>query len=103
YITDPLSPLSGDEVQAYQLLLPYPQFTSFAGDSPPIASSIYHAAQFRVEKGFSNGFQFLVTYTVSKSIDDASATDDSISWLGGGLNGDTIGVQNPNNLRAERS
>jgi hypothetical protein len=103
YITDPLSPLSGATVPGYQLLLPYPQFTSFAGDSPPIASSIYHAAQFRVEKAFANGFQFLVTYTVSKSIDDASATDDSISWLGGGLNGDTIGVQNPNNLRAERS
>jgi len=103
YITDPLSPLSGDQVPEYQLLLPYPQFTSFAGDSPPIASSTYHAAQFRVEKAFANGFQFLVTYTVSKSIDDASATDDSISWLGGGLNGDTIGVQNPNNLKAERS
>lgn len=103
YITDPLSQLSGDEVPEYQLLLPYPQFTSFSGDSPPIASSIYHAAQFRVEKAFSNGFQFLVTYTVSKSLDDASATDDSISWLGGGLNGNTISVQDPNNLKAERS
>jgi hypothetical protein len=58
YITDPLSPLSGDQVPEYQLLLPYPQFTSFAGDSPPIASSTYHAAQFRVEKAFANGFQF---------------------------------------------
>ena len=103
YITDPLSPLSGATVPAYQLLLPFPQFTAFAGDSPPIANSIYHAGQFRVEKSFSGGLEFLVTYAVSKSIDGASATDDSISWLGGGLNGSTLGVQDPNNLRAERS
>jgi len=55
YITDPLSPLSGATVPAYQLLLPFPQFTAFAGDSPPIANSIYHAGQFRVEKSFSRG------------------------------------------------
>ena len=38
-ITDPLSPLSSDQVQAFQLLLPYPQFTSLQGDTFPIASS----------------------------------------------------------------
>jgi hypothetical protein len=103
YITDQLSALSQPTVPAFQLQLPFPQFTSFAGDSPPIANSIYHAAQFRVEKGLSSSLQFLVTYTVSKSIDNASATDDSISWLGGGLNGDTLAVQDPYNLRAERS
>jgi hypothetical protein len=103
YITDPLSALSQATVPAFQLQLPFPQFTSFAGDSPPIANSIYHAAQFRVEKSFASNLQFLVTYTVSKSIDNASATDDSISWLGGGLNGNTLSVQDPYNLRAERS
>lgn len=108
YITDPLSGLSSSMILQYQdptnkFHVPFPQFTSFSGDSPPIANSIYHAAQFRVEKGFSNGLQFLVTYTVSKSIDGASATDDSISWLGGGFQGGTISVQNPNNLKAERS
>jgi len=56
-----------------------------------------------VEKFFSSDLQFLVTYTVSKSIDNASATDDSISWLGGGLQGNTIAVQDPYNLRAERA
>jgi hypothetical protein len=108
YITDPLSSLSQGTIHQYldpnaQFHVPFPQFTSFSGDSPPIANSIYHAAQFRVEKGFENGLEFLVTYTVSKSIDDASATDDSISWLGGGFQGNTISVQNPNNLKAERS
>jgi hypothetical protein len=103
-----LSDLSGDKISPFrdptnQFHIPFPQFDSFSGDSPPIADSIYHAAQFRVEKSFSSGLQFLVTYAISKSIDNASATDDSISWLGGGLNGDTIHVQNPNDLRAERS
>ena len=110
FITDPLSPLSQPTISAYQdpnnafgISVPFPQFTSFSGDSPPIANSIYHAGQFRAEKSFSGGLQFLVTYTVSKSIDNGSATDDSISWLGGGFNGDTLGVQDPYNLRAERS
>ena len=108
YITDPLSSLSQPRVSLYRDVnnrfhVPFPQFTSFSGDSPPIANSIYHAAQFRVEKGFANGLEFLVTYTVSKSIDGASATDDSISWLGGGFQSNTISVQNPNNLKAERS
>jgi len=104
FICDPTSPLAGPTVSQVQLLLPFPQYTSFAGDSPPIADSIYHALQVRVEREFSNGLQFLLTYTWSKSIDDASATDDSISWLGGGTtDGSTISVQNPFNLRGERA
>jgi hypothetical protein len=104
FICDPTSPLAGPTVSQAQLLLPFPQYTSFAGDSPPIANSIYHALQVRAEREFSNGLQFLVTYTWSKSIDNASATDDSISWLGGGTtDGSTISVQNPFDLRGERA
>ncbi len=74
------------------------------GDSPPIANSIYHALQIRAEREFSNGLQFLVTYTWSKSIDDASASDDSFVFLGGGTTGgSTLSVQNPYDLRAERA
>jgi Carboxypeptidase regulatory-like domain/TonB dependent receptor len=104
FITDPNSGLSASQIARYQLMLPYPQFTGFQQDSPPISSSIYHALQLRVEKEFSSGLQFLVSYTFSKSIDDASATDDSISWLGGGtVDGSTLGVQDPNNLKPERA
>jgi hypothetical protein len=103
-ITDPNSNLSQATIPAYQLLLPFPEFTGFQGDSPPIANSVYHAAQFRLEKAFSSGLQFLVTYVVSHSIDNASQSDDSFSFLGGGLpGGGTIPVQNPHNLRAERA
>jgi len=98
------SPIGGPTVSQAQLLLPFPQYTSFSGDSPPVANSTYHALQVRVEKEFSNGLQFLLTYTWSKSIDNASATDDSISWLGGGTtDGGTLTVQNPFDLRAERA
>lgn len=104
YICNPESVLSLPTVSRYQLQLPFPQFAGFQGDSPPISNSIYHSVQIRAERSFSNGLEFLVTYTFSKSLDNASATDDSISWLGGGTTGGgTIGVQDPNNLRSERA
>jgi hypothetical protein len=97
-ITDPNSSLSGATIPEFQVLRPFPQFKSLTGDSPPLASSIYHALQVRAEKSYSNGLQFLVTYTWSKSIDDASSTDDSVTWLGG-----TTSLQDPNRLDLERS
>jgi len=104
FICDPgAGALAQSQVQAFQLLVPFPQYSAFQGDSPPIANSIYHALQVRLEKSFSHGLQFLVTYAWAKSIDNASATDDSISFLGGGSEGNTINVQNPFDLRAERA
>jgi hypothetical protein len=97
-ITDPNSTLSGDTIPRYQVLRPFPQFGSLQGDSPPYASSIYHALQVRMEKSYANGLQFLATYTWSKSIDDASSTDDSVTWLGG-----TTSLQDPNRPDLERS
>jgi hypothetical protein len=97
-ITDPNSTLSAGTVQAYQLQLPFPQFTGLNGDSPPWANSIYNAFELRVEKRFSHGLQFLTTYTWSKSIDDASSTDGSVTWLGGVANG----PEDPNNRKLER-
>ena len=104
FITSPNSGLSSQVISEFQLLLPFPQFTGFQGDSPPIANSIYHALQIRAQKAFANGLQFLVSYSFSKSIDDASATDDSLSFYGGGTTGgSTLAVQDPNNLAPERS
>jgi hypothetical protein len=104
FICDPTSGLAGPTIQESQLLVPFPQYNNFQGDSPPIANSIYHALQVRAEKDFSHGLQFLVTYAWSKSIDNASASDDSFVFLGGGtINGSTLNVQNPFNLRSERA
>jgi len=94
-ITNPNSQLSGSTIPAYQLQLPHPQFTTFGGDTKPIANSIYHALQAKMEKRFSHGLELLVTYNFSKSIDDASSSDNT--FLGG-----STSLQDPNKPYLER-
>jgi hypothetical protein len=94
-ITDLGSSLHNPTVRQYQLVRPFPQFTGVSGNNPPDANSIYHAFQLRVEKRFSKGLQFLVTYTFSKSIDDSSTT---VSYLSSGGQ-----LQDPNRRFLERS
>ena len=104
FICDPTSGLAGPQIQESQLLVPFPQYNGFQGDSPPIATSIYNALQVSAEKDFAHGLQFLVTYAWSKSIDTASASDDSFVFLGGGTtDGSTLTVQNPFNILGERA
>ncbi|MBZ5562800.1 MAG: carboxypeptidase regulatory-like domain-containing protein [Acidobacteriia bacterium] len=88
--------MCGPTIQAYRLLLPYPQFNGLSGVVPPWANSVYHSFQLKAEKRLSNGLQMLITYTNSKSIDDASVG--TVSWLGG-----FPAMRDPNNLKAERS
>lgn len=97
-ITDPNSGLSSSQVQYYQLLLPHPQFTGVTIEPQMIANSTYHSLQLLAEKRYSNGLQFLVTYTWSKSIDDSSQADDNVTWLGS-----FSSLQNPNKPWLERS
>jgi hypothetical protein len=108
-ITDPNSGLYGFSspdcptqncVQRWTLTTPYPQFTGISATDPPWASSTYHALQLRAEKQFSNGLQFLATYTNSKSIDDSSVGGGGLTWLGGSLSNV---LPNPWDHRAERS
>jgi hypothetical protein len=96
-ILDPSNPLFWD-MQKLQLQMAHPQFYGFAGDEPPIATSIYHALQVRAEKRFSYGLEFLATYTFSKSIDDASLTSTNSGYLGS-----FASLQDPNNPEGERS
>jgi hypothetical protein len=97
-ISDPNSTLASPTVQGYQLELPYPQFTSVTTDVQPIANSIYHGLQIKAEKAYSNGLQFLVTYTWSKSIDDSSIYDDNVTYIGS-----FTSLQDPNKPWLERS
>ncbi|ABF41575.1 hypothetical protein Acid345_2574 [Candidatus Koribacter versatilis Ellin345] len=97
-ITDPNSPLSAPQVSRSQLLVPYPQFTGVGTDVRMIATSIYNALQVTGEKRFSNGLQFLATYTWSKSIDNSSVADDNVTWLGS-----FTSLQDPNKPWLERS
>ena len=50
------------------------------------------------QKHFSNGLEFLVNYTWSKSIDDSSVGDDNVTWLGS-----FTSLQDPNKPWLERS
>jgi len=97
-ITDPNSILSSQQVQYRRLLVPYPQFTSVSTEPQLIANSIYHGLQLIVEKRYSNGLQFLASYTWSKSIDNSSNADQNITWLGS-----FDSLQDPNRPNLERS
>jgi Carboxypeptidase regulatory-like domain/TonB dependent receptor/TonB-dependent Receptor Plug Domain len=96
-ITDPNSSMTYS-VPGYQLDTPYPQFNSVTTDVQMIANSIYHGVQLTARKAFSNGLEFLVNYTWSKSIDDASVGDDNVTWLGS-----FTSLQDPNKPWLERS
>jgi hypothetical protein len=96
-ITNPTSSMSGPTIPDVNLEVPYPQFTSTDLMEPPWANSIYNAAQFRLEKRFSNGLQFLLNYTISKSIDDSSVQGENDTGQGGFLH-----LRDPNNLKLER-
>jgi len=90
--------LAQPRVARGQLLRPYPHYTGFAMQAPPNRNSIYHSAQFKVERRFARGGSLLGAYTWSKLISD---TDTLTGWLepGGGAGG----VQNNYDISAERS
>ncbi|HEX6802226.1 MAG TPA: TonB-dependent receptor [Terriglobales bacterium] len=99
-ISDPNSNIgvSTPTIPYYQLLLPYPQFTSVSTEPQLIANSIYHGLQLTAEKKYSNGLQLLATFVWSKSIDDSSQADTNVSWLGS-----FDSLQDPNKPWLERS
>ncbi len=97
-ISDPNSGMSGPVINYAQLLTPYPEFTGVTTDVQMIANSIYHGLQVTASKHFSNGLEFLVNYTWSKSIDDSSQADDNVTWLGS-----FSSIQDPNRPFEERS
>jgi hypothetical protein len=98
--------LSGPTVPLSQLLLPYPQFTSvILGNGSTFGASTYNALNLKVVKRLSYGFSLLGSYTWSKLIDNLPASE---TGFPGGTYADEVyggggGIQNWNNLKAERS
>lgn len=94
-------PLSGANVARLQTVLPYPQYAGVGGVNGGYffhLNSTYHAFALKVERRFSGGFSLILAYTASKLIDDGTG--------GGAIRPGGVastGVQNWNNLRAERS
>ncbi len=69
--------LSGATVQQSQLLLPYPEFTGVARRTPAFGNSVYHSAQFRLEKRMAQGITALVLFTISKNIGDITTAQNA--------------------------
>ncbi len=105
----PNSPdLSGPTIPRWKLYVPFPQYSNgtasgISSSFVPWANSIYNAAQLRIEKRFSDGVQFLFSYTFQKSIDDSSLGSAGYSFLTGGSTTSESAARDPNNLRLDRS
>jgi len=53
-----------------QALRPYPQVLTIATREDKLGASTYHSAQFKAQKRFAAGLQYLVSYTFSKLMTD---------------------------------
>ncbi len=78
-ITTAGSNLSQQNVSANQLLRKFPQYGGVTSFRKPGADSIYHAMTLRLDKQFSQGMTFTMSYTGGKSIDNSSG---AVSYLG---------------------
>jgi hypothetical protein len=56
-----------------QALLPYPQYAGIFNNFDDTGSALYNAAQIQLEKRYTNGLSFLVSYTLSKSLANTSS------------------------------
>ena len=65
-----------------QLLRPYPRFTTVSLYRNNIGHSTYHSFQSRLERRFSRGLTFSLSYTFSRLIDDAGAVFDAAVLTG---------------------
>lgn len=83
-----------------QLDRPFPQYSGLNLNGYGCCSSNYNALQATVTRRFQGGGTMLVSYTNAKLM---SNTDTLTSWLEGGTTGGVGGVQDWNNLKAERS
>jgi hypothetical protein len=96
-INTPGCGICGPTIAAGHLMEPFPQFSGVAQPNPPWANSIYNAFQLKVERRMRSGLSVMVSYTNSKSIDEASVST-STEWIGG------FGeMRDPNNLKLERA
>jgi hypothetical protein len=97
YINTPGSPLSQPTVQLGQLLRPYPQYNGITYAGEGIGNSTYESLQVSATKRFSGGNSISLAYTHAKLISD---TESLTGWLEAAGN---AGIQDFNNIRAEKS
>jgi hypothetical protein len=83
----PNTGMDGPTIGITQLLLPYPEFTNISSEADN-GTSNYNAAQFRFDKRFSKGYEFLVNYTLSHAMQKAdrlNITDTTFNYHLSGL------------------
>ncbi len=83
-----------------QLLLKYPQYSGVSIASAGEGDSTYNSLQVKVQQRFSGGASINAAYTWSKLI---SNTDTLTAWLEPATAGAYGGIQDNNNLKAEKS
>ncbi len=88
--------LSSPTVAYGQLLRPFPEYTGVENVQPPSASSSYNALGLSANRRFSNGLQFLISYTWSKYLTNNEGPE-------GWTNGQAQSVQNWYNTSLEKS
>ncbi len=71
------SSLGDPTIPVAQLLKPFPRFTNVAFYRNNVGNTNYNALQAKLEQRFAHGLSFLVSYTRSKLIDEASSVFDA--------------------------
>jgi Carboxypeptidase regulatory-like domain len=94
--------LWGGGAQVQRALRPFPQFTYIAADCclENLGHSSYDALLVSLQRNFTNGLQFLASYTWSKNLTDA---DSSLPFVNGGTNAAIAQGEDPTNLKLNKS
>ena len=71
------SSLGDPTIPVAQLLKPFPRFTNVTFYRNNVGNTNYNALQAKLKQRFTHGFSFLVSYTRSKLIDEASSVFDA--------------------------
>jgi hypothetical protein len=71
------SSLGDPTIPRAQLLKPYPKYTSVSFYRNNVGTTIYHGFYTKLEQRFSRGLSYLVSYTRSQLLDDASSVFDA--------------------------
>ena len=71
------SSLGEPTITVAQLLRPYPQYTTVSLYRNNVGNTNYHGLTAKVEQRFAHGFSYLVSYTRSRLMDDASSVFDA--------------------------
>jgi hypothetical protein len=71
------SSLGDPTIPRAQLLKPFPQYTTVSLYRNNVGSTVYHGVSTKLEQRFSHGLSYLVGYTRSRLMDDASSVFDA--------------------------